>query len=230
MRSDYRPVERRPIATRERRVWKLAAARLAGAGISPNAISTAGMIAAIAASAAFALTPFADSLSQRLLWLAGGIAVQVRLIANMLDGMVAIEAGRASPVGELFNEVPDRVSDAAVLIGLGYAVGGNPALGYVAACLAVFVAYVRAQGKAAGAPQQFCGPMAKPHRMAVVTAAAVLMAVAPDVWPVHGGSDERGGIAAFALLVVIIGTVVTAARRLYRIGVALRATSREEEE
>jgi phosphatidylglycerophosphate synthase len=52
--------------------------------------------------------------------------------------MVAIEAGTASPVGELYNEVPDRVSDTATLIGAGYAVGGHPTLGYVAACLALF--------------------------------------------------------------------------------------------
>jgi phosphatidylglycerophosphate synthase len=39
----------------------------------------------------------------------------------MLDGMVALASCRDSKVGELYNEVPDRVSDAAVFIGVGYA-------------------------------------------------------------------------------------------------------------
>ena len=91
----------------------------------------------------------------------------------MLDGMVAVVSGRASKVGELYNEVPDRVSDAAVFIGAGYAWGGNVALGYVATILAIFTACVRAAGKIAGAPNEFCGPMAKQHRMLVITVACV---------------------------------------------------------
>lgn len=36
------------------------------------------------------------------------------MLANMLDGMVAIESGRASPLGELYNDAPDRIAEAAV--------------------------------------------------------------------------------------------------------------------
>ena len=79
--------------------------------------------------------------------------------------MVAVLREVASPVGELFNEVPDRVSDAATLIGFGYATGSNPVLGFVATIFAIFLAYMRAQGKVAGAHQEFCGPMAKQQRM-----------------------------------------------------------------
>ena len=42
---------------------------------------------------------------------------QYGLLANLLDGLVAVEGGRRSPTGELFNEVPDRVSDVLVLAG-----------------------------------------------------------------------------------------------------------------
>ena len=77
-------------------------------------------------------------------WLAAAVLVQLRLLANLLDGMVAIEAAQASRVGELFNEVPDRVSDAATLVGLGFAVGSVPLLGFLAAILAILVAYIRA--------------------------------------------------------------------------------------
>ncbi len=43
-------------------------------------------------------------------WLAGALLVQLRLLANLYDGMVAVLRQIASPVDELFNEVPDRVS------------------------------------------------------------------------------------------------------------------------
>ena len=87
--------------------------------------------------------------------------------------MVAVVSGRASKVGELYNEVPDRVSDAAVFIGTEFAWRGNVALGYIATILAIFTVYVRAAGKIAGAPNEFCGPMAKQHRMLVTTVACV---------------------------------------------------------
>ena len=74
-------------------------------------------------------------------------AIAVRALGNLLDGMVAEGSGKASPFGELFNEIPDRVSDMAILVGAGYAAGGNPMLGFVVALTAVFVAYVRAEGK-----------------------------------------------------------------------------------
>jgi phosphatidylglycerophosphate synthase len=133
----------------------------------------------------------------------------------MFDGMVAVRCGKASPVGELYNEVPDRVSDAAILIGLGSAAGSNVMLGYVAAILALFVAYIRSIGKVAGAHQEFCGPMAKPQRMALVTLAAVLMAILP--------ADSVRHLPSLALFVIILGAAITAIRRLVRIATALRA-------
>ena len=99
-------------------------------------------------------------------------------MANLLDGMVAIGRGVASPVGELFNEVPDRVSDTAVLVGLGVA-AGSVWLGLAAALAAMATAYVRTTARAAGAPSDFGGPMAKQHRMALVTALALWCAVIP---------------------------------------------------
>ena len=59
----------------------------------------------------------------RIFWLVAALGAQLRLTANMLDGMVALASGRDSKVGELYNEVLDRVSDAAVFIGVGYAWG-----------------------------------------------------------------------------------------------------------
>src|SRR5436309_3041669 len=110
--------DRRPIAARSWRASQAAADRLVRRGVTANAVSVAGMIAGLAAGAALTGTAYLDGLPQRLAWLAGGVLVVLRLLANMLDGMVAVGSGKASRVGELYNEVPDRVSDSAALIGL----------------------------------------------------------------------------------------------------------------
>ena len=78
-------------------------------------------------------------------------------------------------------------------------------------------AYVRAVGKGAGAASDFSGPMAKPHRMALVTALAVWCALAPWGW--GGGS----ALPRLGLIVILVLSAVTAARRLRRIAADLRA-------
>jgi phosphatidylglycerophosphate synthase len=219
--TPYRPTERRPIATRRWPIWQHTATWLAHRGVSPNGISLAGMGCGLAAGAALAATTVAGG-GERFAWLAGALLIQLRLLANLLDGMVAIESGRASPVGELYNEVPDRVSDTATLIGAGCAVGGDVVLGCLAACAALFTAYVRAMGKAAGAAQEYCGPMAKQQRMAFMTAVAVYCGLTPAAWQPTWGNSARYGLAAAALVIVVLGSLLTAVRRLLRIAANLR--------
>jgi phosphatidylglycerophosphate synthase len=139
----------------------------------------------------------------------------------MLDGMVAIASSRTSKTGELYNEVPDRISDAAVFIGAGFAWGGNVTLGYIATILAIFTAYVRAAGKIAGAPNEFCGPMAKQHRMLVITLVCVYAAITPRSWQIITFNDSQIGLMTLGLVVIVIGCVVTVIRRVGRIAHAL---------
>jgi phosphatidylglycerophosphate synthase len=141
------------------------------------------------------------------------LCIQLRLLCNLLDGMVAVEGGQRSKVGEIYNELPDRFADALILIGAGYA---SPEwscaviLGWAAALLAVLTAYTRALGVVAGAAQQFCGPMAKPHRMAVMTFAALLALIEVLLhWPAR--------MIPIALAVIVAGCLVTIARRTLRI-------------
>ena len=150
---------------------------------------------------------------QRILWLAGAVGIQLRLLANMLDGMVAIASGKASPMGELYNELPDRVSDVAIIIGAGYAAGGSPTLGYLAACVAVITAYVRAVGKAAGASNLFLGPMAKPHRMFTLTMASLLIFALPHKWQLDW-SERHLGLISAALAIILLGGCITTYRRV----------------
>lgn len=212
--------DRRPIAARELRVVQAVASWMARRGFSANGISVAGMVFGVLAGVFFFLTSRLPE-SSRLLWIAGAVCVQCRLMANMFDGMVAIERGTASKVGELFNEVPDRVSDAATLIGLGWAAGGDVRLGLGAALAAVMTAYVRAVGKGAGAPSEFCGPMAKQQRMFTATVVAVYCALAPVAWQQIPLGAWTAGLPAVALFVILIGSLAGAARRLGRIASSL---------
>ena len=218
--APYRSGERRPIAARNWRISQQVAHWLARRGVAPNAISVVGMLCGITAGFALAATAWVPPW-QRLAWLAAAALIVGRLLANMWDGMVAIESGRASPVGELYNDVPDRVSDAAGLVGAGYALGGCVELGYLAACIALGTAYVRIIGKAAGAPQEFCGPMAKQQRMAILTIVALFCGLTPFSWQPHW-RDTSWGLPAAALLVIVAGGIVTFLRRLHRIAANLR--------
>jgi phosphatidylglycerophosphate synthase len=209
---------RRPLASRNWQLSQLAAHWLADRRIAPNAISVAGVFAGIFAGVAFAMTA-QFSAAARIFWVAGAVLIQLRLLANLFDGMVAVETGVRSPAGELFNEVPDRISDPATLIGLGYAAFANPLLGLIAACVALFVAYVRAIGRVAGAPQEFCGPMAKQQRMFVATMTAIWCGLTPSAWQVFAGI----GVPSWALGIIVVGGIVTAIRRLLRISRNLRA-------
>lgn len=205
--------DRRPIAARNLQPVVAVAGWLVARRASPDAISLVGMAAAVLAGLAFALTREAPG-AGRALWIAGAVLVQVRLMANLLDGMVAIGRGVASPLGELFNEVPDRVSDTAVLVGVGWA-AGSVALGLAAALAAMATAYIRAVGKGVGLPSDFSGPMAKQQRMALVTALAVACAVLPAAW--------TAGWPAGALWITTGLALATAVRRLAGQVRALRA-------
>jgi phosphatidylglycerophosphate synthase len=213
-------IDRRPIATRNRKWAQDATAWLASRNVSPNAISVAGMCACIVAGIALGMTSIAD---YRILWLIAALGAQLRLTANMLDGMVAIASSRTSKTGELYNEVPDRISDAAVFIGAGFAWGGNVALGYIATILAIFTAYVRAAGKIAGAPNEFCGPMAKQHRMLVITLICVYAAITPRSWQIITLNKSQIGVMTLGLIVIVLGCVITVVRRVARIAHALGA-------
>lgn len=215
--------DRRPLASRQWQ-WSNGIARwLARRGITPNAISLAGMLFGILAGLALVATRRQGFATAG--FLTAAVFIQLRLLANLFDGMVAMEQQTSSPLGALYNEVPDRVSDAATLIGAGFAWSGSPTLGYVTALLAIFIAYIRVQGRMAGAHQEFCGPMAKQQRMAAITIAAILAAVLPGEWQRVLETPAGWGTMALALALIAAGEIITVIRRLVRIGIVLKSSS-----
>lgn len=227
--SDQPAVNRRPIKTRQWAVIQALAQRLSRSGATPNGISLASVVFGLLAGGALVATSQVDdTILRRVLWFSAAVFVQLRLLANLLDGMVAVEGGKATAVGELYNEVPDRVADAFILGGAGLAVGGCPLLGLTAAIIAVFVAYVRAIGASVGVGQVFLGPFAKPQRMALMTLVCLALSVLPVSWqPIHEPTGV--GIMGTALALIIVGGAFTAWRRLRRIATLMREAAEKSE-
>jgi len=149
--------------------------------------------------------------------LACAAGVQLRLLCNLLDGMVAIEGGKQSPLGGLYNELPDRLADAVLLVALGYA-AAVPWLGWLCALLAVLTAYIRAFGAGGGLAHDFSGPMAKPQRMAAMTAGCVAAAVEGAL---HGSRHSL----LIAAAVIAAGTALTCLRRTATLAARLQGAS-----
>jgi phosphatidylglycerophosphate synthase len=210
---------RRPLKTRQAAWANRLAKLLVKWHASPNSISIGSIFFAAGAGAALYFSAaFAGGARAWLLVLAVA-GIQGRLLCNMLDGMVAIEGGRQTKSGEIFNDLPDRVADALIFICAGYAARMHSfgvELGYIAATLAIFTAYVRMLGGASGLKQSFIGPMAKQHRMFTLSLACVLSIFESMFLSV-------GTILWVALIAINIGCIATIWRRTARIARELNA-------
>lgn len=191
---------RRPLRSRGTAWAGWLARRLAASSVTPNQISLA--------SIGFALLG-----GGLLLWpgstaamLGAALCIQLRLLCNLMDGMVAVEGGKGSPSGPIYNEVPDRIADSLFLIAAGYG-AGLPALGWLATLLAALTAYLRLLGASLGQPQDFRGPMAKPQRMATLTLACLLL-------PLEQTLLHSSHSLSLALLLIALGSAWTCIRRL----------------
>ena len=201
---------RRPLKIRNANLAKQIAKWLSERNITPNHISIASVFFATLASVCFLTIP--NSSNEWLFALFAIVFIQMRLLCNLFDGMVAIEGGKSTPAGELFNDIPDRIADSLILIAAGYAISVVPwgsSLGWLTALLAVMTAYIRVLGVSIGAPVSFMGPMAKQHRMAAMTGAAILTIIES----ILTDGFVAGYVILFTLIVVAIGSLITSINR-----------------
>ena len=201
---------RRPLATRSAGWAKWLSAILVKSKFSPNQISVLSIAPALVGAWLLLYRP----LSAWILVLTV-VCIQLRLLCNMLDGMVAIEGGKKSNVGVLYNEIPDRIADSLFIVALGYAIF-LPWLGWLGALLAAKTAYIRVLGGANGLAQNFRGPMAKPHRMFVITLGCLIGAA--ELY--FNGSNYALTVAAY---VIAIGSGMTCITRTLAIAKQLKA-------
>ena len=225
--------DRRPLRSRGVPVFGVMASALARRGVTPNVVSVVSMVFAFVGAGLMVGAAYADhALAVRAMLLLAAAMVQGRLLCNMLDGMVADHLAGGTLIGRLFNEVPDRVSDTVLLLGLGWLVA-SPVdfyLGALAACVAALTAYIRAMAREVGAAAPFHGPMAKPQRMALLTAVLLALAFLPHAWLIGWwGPEGRWGLVESALWAVTIGGVVTCWRRLMSIAAHANAVGGKDD-
>ena len=200
---------RRPIAVRSSGWAGRVAALLARSAVTPNQISCLSVLCALSGASALLLWP--GPIGQLLC----AASILLRLLCNLFDGMVAVEGGKATPTGPLYNEIPDRITDSLFLVALGYAIA-VPWLGWCCALLAALTAYIRVLGGTLSQAQDFRGPMAKPHRMWLLGAALVAATLlAPWQQPILLG----------AAAVIAVGSALTCITRTRAIAARLHGKS-----
>ncbi|MDR9804002.1 CDP-alcohol phosphatidyltransferase family protein [Rhizobium hidalgonense] len=198
---------RRPIASRSSS-WAIGlSAWLARTGVTPNSIS---LFSILFAGLGAALILFSTHPAAMI---SAAISVQMRLVCNLLDGMVAIEGRRKTRSGPIYNEFPDRIADSLLLVAAGYACG-FAWLGWLSALLAALTAYIRVFGGSVGLPQDFSGIMAKQRRMAVLTAGLLAQSLEMLI------SASRWSLL-IASAIIAAGSFVTCTTRTIRLARSL---------
>jgi phosphatidylglycerophosphate synthase len=214
--THYQPAWRRPIAEVFRRTAHASVRWCVGRGVHPNLISCSSIIASLAAGLCF----WQAGAVPALLIVAVGFCY-LRLWLNMLDGMVALASGKASPLGEVANELPDRISDVLIFVGIAHGGYCNPLGAYWAAICALLVAYVGTLGQAVGVQREFGGLMTKPWRIVALHAGA--WGTLGFLWFGEGAIGYGGlTILDWTNLLIIVGCVQTFVLRLFRIVRALQ--------
>lgn len=222
---------RRILKSRDTRWAHSAASWLAKSGLSPNAISVVSVFFAGGAMVCFLVAGDQTSTAGILAaWLGALVCIQLRLLCNLMDGMVAVEGGKGSPIGAVFNDAPDRVADVLILVGAGYSGAGESGvvklfevipLGWACAVVAVWTAYIRTLGASLTSQHDYQGPMAKQHRMAVLCAGIAIELIQ------HLTGHERQGIF-IALTIIFFGGLLTCWKRLAVIARALGGDSQKK--
>ncbi len=200
--------------TRPRRRWqpiRRFSLVLMSLGISSEAVGICGMVLGILAGMSFMAT--SEELREALFWTLGGGTCVLRILCIQVHRALKHPARDQEAEDVFFEELPERVSDAVTLIGLGFAIESSPWLGLAAALAANFSAYVRSFGAARGADERATriGPMTRSHRLLLVLVTSVLMAA--DVSFANLGVT----IPQAALGLIIIGCTATVLLRLAKI-------------
>lgn len=172
---------------------------LAALGVTPLALSLAGLLGNVAAGLLVAQGALVT----------GGVVSSFASALDILDGALARATGSASKTGAMIDSVLDRVSEAAVLGGImWYALGRGEneqvMLAFIAVVGSLLVSYVRARGESLGLTLTD-GLFTRPERVFLVCAALIFGFVRVGLW------------------ILAVLTVLTAFQRLVLAVRALRA-------
>lgn len=152
-------------------------------GITPNFITTTGLVLNIVAAALFVYAGMFKSGELAYVGWGGGIVLFAGLF-DMMDGRVARVGNMSSTFGALYDSVLDRYSELVTLFGIfyylmlqGYVWGSI--ITFVALIGSLMVSYVRARAEGLGLECKV-GFMQRPERVVLTSLGAVLCGVFAD--------------------------------------------------
>ena len=197
---------------------------LSQTGLTPNQISVGGLLASFLALALWTSASMLETpLATWILGLGGVLMVQLRLLCNLFDGMVAQNNNQASHLGALYNELPDRLSDVATCVGVGLFTD-QLALGLALAVASILVAYLRVLGQALAARHDFGGLMPKQVRAQLLCALVLLALLAQ--WSAAGWLIP---VLPYLFASILAGTIWTLGQRAMRLHGALKQMDRHSD-
>jgi CDP-diacylglycerol--glycerol-3-phosphate 3-phosphatidyltransferase len=180
-------------------VLRPVAAWCARAGVSANAVTSAAAVMSVLLGVITAVT------GSRWLLACYPLFLLLRMALNAIDGVLARELFRPTPLGALLNELGDLVSDAALYLPLAVVLPAPP---WLVVVIVVVAGFAEAAGIAAatiGASRRYDGPFGKSDRALAFSVLALVAAV--------GVSSARWLPAVLCVLLVLaVWTVVNRVR------------------
>ena len=160
---------------------------LARAGVTANTLTMVGLAGSIAAGVVAG--------SGHLV--AAGVVSLLSGLPDMLDGAVAKASGSAGAKGAFLDSVVDRLSDAAVLLGVIWfaAARDEPRVAFLAGlvlALSLCVSYVKARAQSLGFECEV-GIAERPERVIVLGAALLFGLLEPGLWLLAAGTAVTVG-------------------------------------
>lgn len=194
-------------------------------GITPNVVTTVGLLGNLAAAALFVLAArgLAGGSTGCAMTLTGwgGFTILAAGLFDMMDGRLARMGGMSSTFGALWDSTLDRYSEMISLFGVSlvFLAGGWMWMGlvtYAAILGSVMVSYVRARAEALGIECKV-GLMQRPERVVVTAVVAMLTTLLDTLWCLAAG-----------MIVIAVLANLTACWRILHCYKELRSQRSEE--
>lgn len=175
-------------------------------GVTPNMVTTIGLLGNIAAAAIFVYAGYSarpGEMNYPMLTL-GGVVIILFSLFDMLDGQVARLGNMTSTFGAMYDSVLDRYCELLTLGGLsyyliqtGYVIGAL--ITFVALVGSVMVSYVRARAEGLGLECKV-GFMQRPERVVVTTVGALATGIT-------GQCVDPAKFNAVIILIICMGVI-----------------------
>ena len=208
---------RRKVSSRKVPFFQNFAKKLVRLGLTPNQVSILSAVFAATGGVALAQVLNSEGFNFYFFSILGLVGIQLRLICNLIDGLMAVEGGLRTPNGELYNDLPDRFSDLFLLVGASFSIPftWGTDLGWVTSILAILTAYVRVLGACMQMGHDFSGPAAKQHRMFILNLVIIVGMIEHSVI----GHVQYSYVVG--LSVIALGSLATIFARLVRLNTKL---------